>query len=177
MLDLAINHEKNLKKKMRSIMFNEKFKFENICSYYEDFELKKLIGWEQIQCVSYDKRNDEVRGYMSATIDRDGGYINGLRIINFSNDKVVFGIDLKQFLLMLAKREDLIKINFSVVIGNPIEKSYDEMVKKYGGKIVGVYEKDSKLSDGKIYDRKVYEIFTEKIREKLRMKMWRQVEI
>ena len=53
------------------------------------------------------------------------------------------------------------KLKFSVCIGNPIEKSYDKMIEKYNGRIVGTYLKDAKLFDGEYCDRKVYEIFRE----------------
>lgn len=49
-------------------------------------------------------------------------------------------------------------MNFIVVVGNPIEKSYDKMIKKYGGRIVGTYKEDVKLIDGEYYDKKLYEI-------------------
>ena len=49
-------------------------------------------------------------------------------------------------------------MNFSVVIGNPIEESYDKMIAKYGGRIIGIYKEDVKLTDGEYYDLKTYEI-------------------
>lgn len=177
MLDLAINHEAELRQQMRNIMFDEKYKFENFGSYYNDLKLDKEIGWHSLQFVSYDEYKENVIGYFSVSIDRDAGNLHSLRIINFSNKKELFASDLKKFLINLTKREDFTKLNFTVVIGNPIEKSYDKMIKKYGGKIVGVYEKDVKLNDGKIYHRKVYEVFMEKIREKLRMRTWRKTEV
>lgn len=177
MLDFAINHEVDLGKNMRSIMFNDKFKFENFGSYYDDFKLDKTIAWNNIQCVSYDECREKVIGYMAICVDRDAGNLTSLRIINFSDKQELFAIDLKKFLLNLVKREDFKKITFSVIVGNPIEKTYDKLIKKYGGRIVGVYEKDIKLNDGKIYDKKVYEIFTEEIRHRLRMRTWRKTEI
>jgi RimJ/RimL family protein N-acetyltransferase len=51
------------------------------------------------------------------------------------------------------------KLEFSVVVGNPIEKSYDRLIYKYGGRIVGTYKKHTRLMDNKYYDEKLYEIF------------------
>ena len=53
------------------------------------------------------------------------------------------------------------KLEFTVVVGNPIEKTYDKLIKKYGGNIVGVKHKNCKLIDNKYYDEKIYEIFRE----------------
>ena len=38
---------------------------------------------------------------------------------------------------------------------------YDKFISKYGGRIVGIKQKDTMLFDGKLYDTKMYEIFTE----------------
>lgn len=50
------------------------------------------------------------------------------------------------------------KLSFSVVVGNPIEPQYDKLIKKYGGRIVGIQEAQTKLIDNKYYDVKLYEI-------------------
>lgn len=50
------------------------------------------------------------------------------------------------------------KLTFSVIVGNPIEKSYDKMINKYGGRVVSIYSDETKLIDGEYYDVKLYEI-------------------
>ena len=42
-----------------------------------------------------------------------------------------------------------------------IEKTYDKMVKKYGGNIIGIKRDEAKLIDGKFYDLKLYEILAD----------------
>ena len=79
--------------------------------------------------------------------------------------------------MKLIEREDIRKLNFSVAIGHPIEKSYDKMVEKYGGRITGIKKEDVKLFDGKLYDLKGYEIFMDSIRQALEKRAWRQVEV
>ena len=51
------------------------------------------------------------------------------------------------------------KKSFFVIVGNPIEKTYDKFVSRYGGRIIGVKKQHVKLTDGKYYDKKMYEIF------------------
>lgn len=53
------------------------------------------------------------------------------------------------------------KLSFGVVVGNPVEKQYDRLVRKYKGRIVGVKEQHAKLYDGKYYDVKLYEIISD----------------
>jgi hypothetical protein len=99
-----------------------------------------------------------VIGYIEYNISRTSNSISSLSIINFTDDKVTFAMDLKHVLTDIFEKYKFRKINFSVIIGNPIEKSYDKMVKKYGGRIVGTYKDDVVLIDGEYYDRKTYEI-------------------
>lgn len=159
MLDIAIKHQIELKEKMRDIWFSEKYKYWNCSVWYNEKEIC-LDTWSNHQFVSLNK-SGEVIGYIGYEINRANEYCNSLNIINFSDDKVTFGIDLRQALKDIFEKFKFRKLKFSVVVGNPIETSYDELVKKYGGKIVGVYKKDVKLFDGEYYDHKYYEIFRE----------------
>ena len=34
------------------------------------------------------------------------------------------------------------KLVFSVAVGNPIEKSYDKMMERYGGRVVGIFKEE-----------------------------------
>ena len=51
------------------------------------------------------------------------------------------------------------KIEFTVIVGNPIEKMFDKYIGKYGGRIVGIGKESVKLPDNLFYDSKLYEIF------------------
>ncbi|TVX86108.1 hypothetical protein FPZ44_23735 [Paenibacillus agilis] len=74
---------------------------------------------------------------------------------------MVFVKDLQKFLSDIFERFGFNKLSYSVVIGNPIEKSYDRMTHKYGGRIVGVNRNEVLLSDGTLNDLKLYEILKE----------------
>jgi hypothetical protein len=112
--------------------------------------------------VSIDK-NDNVLGLFRAEINRVTDKISSLVIVSFCDKcNITFSKDLYQFLQDLFEKYNFRKIEFSVVIGNPIEKMYDKYIKKYGGRIVGIKKQSSKLQDGKYYDVKLYEIFRDK---------------
>ena len=93
-------------------------------------------------------------------MDRSNNNVHDLSIINFTDNKTAFGIDLGQALKDIFEKYKFRKINFYVVVGNPIEKSYDKMIKKYGGRIIGTKKEDAKLIDGEYYDTKLYEILS-----------------
>ena len=156
MLEPAIKYKDQLEKLQYNIWFNDKYKYYNYNTYYNSMQIDDNT-WNRHQFVSV--FNDEVIGYIAYDISRNDNSVDGLRIINFSDNKAVFGVDLGKALRDIFEKYKFRKLNFNVLIGNPIEKSYDKMIKKYGGRIVGTCKEDIKLSDGQYYDRKLYEIF------------------
>jgi RimJ/RimL family protein N-acetyltransferase len=87
--------------------------------------------------------------------------VDALWIINFSDNKIVFGNDVRIAMDEIFTKYNFRKLTFSVVIGNPIEKQYDKLISKYGGRVVGTYKENVKLMDNRYYDEKYYEIFRE----------------
>lgn len=156
MLDIATNHIEEVKHKMKQIWFQDKYKYYNYNEYYREIDIADET-WDTHQFVSLDN-NGNVIGYIDYQINRQTYNCHNIGIINFSNNKISFGMDVGQVLTDMFKKFKFNKLTFSVVVGNPIEKTYDKMVNKYGGRIVGVYEKETKLIDGEYYDVKVYEI-------------------
>lgn len=159
MLDIAINHIDELKKKFNSIWFQEKYKFYNYDMWFNNVEVDDNT-WNRHQFASVNK-DGEVIGYIAYQVERQTHNASKLAIINFTDDKIVFGRDLKQVLVDIFEKFKFNKLSFSVVVGNPIEKSYDKMVKKYGGCVVGVAANETKLYDNEYYPVKYYEILKE----------------
>lgn len=159
MLDIAIKYQSQLKSKFLSIWFDDKYKFFNYDMYYRDKDLDTET-WNRHQFVSLNSEG-EVIGYIGYSVCRQTYNAVSLSIINFSNNKIVFAKDLKQALTDIFEKFNFNKLNFSVVIGNPIEKSYDKICQKYGGRIVGIYKNETKLFDNQFYDVKHYEILRE----------------
>lgn len=155
MLEPAIKYRDQLESIQYNTWFNDKYKYWNSDIYYESMQIDTNT-WNRHQFVS--TFNNEVIGYISYNVSRGDNSVSNLNIMNFSDNKLVFGKDLKRALKDIFEEYKFRKLNFAVVIGNPIEKSYDKMIKKYGGRIVGVYKEDVKLIDGEYYDKKSYEI-------------------
>lgn len=156
MLDLAINHKDELLELHKSIIFNDKYKYWNNGCYYDKLTIEEST-WNQHQFVSM--CDNKVIGYIGYSIMRsDGDKVYNINAINYSDNKGTFGKDLGQALIDIFEKFNFRTICFTVVVGNPIEKSYDSLVKKYGGRIVGIYKDYNKLIDGKLYDLKMYQI-------------------
>lgn len=125
MLKLAYPYREELNKKYQEIIFNEKYKFHTTRSYLTyTIELEDM-AWTKLQLVSVNENNDII-GYLCATIDREANHVTELYIINFYDINIIFSQDLKQFIHDLFVKYNFRKINWSVIIGNSIEKMYDK---------------------------------------------------
>jgi hypothetical protein len=158
MLEPAIKYRNQLENLQYDIWFNDKYKYWVSDLYYTPLQID-TDTWGKHQFVSV--HNGEVIGYIGYNVVRSINSVHTLSIINFSDNKVTFGIDLMQAVKDIFEKYKFRKLNFNVVVGNPIEKTYDKMINKYGGRIVGVYKDDVKLIDGKYYDTKIYEILAD----------------
>ena len=156
MLDVAIKYSDKLNEKMYDIWFKDKYKYYNYDTYYRTFEPEKET-WNRHEFVSLDK-DGNVIGLIKYSVSRQTYNASGFGAINFTDNKITFGMDLGQVLKDIFEKFKFNKLSFCVVIGNPIEKSYDKMIKKYNGRIVGIEYKETKLIDGEYYDVKDYEI-------------------
>ena len=155
LLEPAIKYKDQLEKLQYDIWFNEKYKYWVCDVYYETMTINENT-WSKHQFVSV--IDDKVIGYIAYNVDRSDNSVDCLSVINFTDDKMAFGMDLGQALKDIFEKYKFRKLNFCVVVGNPIEKSYDKMIKKYGGRIIGTKKEDVKLIDGEYYDKKIYEI-------------------
>ena len=155
MLEPAIKYKDQLEELQYNIWFEDKYKFWNNDEYYDVINIEPTT-WSKHQFVSV--HNGEVIGYISYSVSRTEHDVHNLNIINFSDNKYIFGKDVFQALTDIFHKYGFRKLSFHVIIGNPIEKTYDKLIKKYGGRIVGIKKEDVKLIDGKYYDIKMYEI-------------------
>jgi hypothetical protein len=155
-LDIACKHEEELKKLFLETWHNEHYKFWTFGCHHDQYESKKDT-WNNNEFVSIDS-SGKVIGYIAYEINRNTRNVDGLSALNFSENKVVFGRDLIRSMRDIFEKYNFRKIDFSVIKGNPIEKSYDRLVEKFGGRIIGVRAEHCRLIDGKYYDLKLYEV-------------------
>lgn len=155
MLDVAQKYTDQLKSLYADIVYDDKYKFVN--SGWVDEYKPSDTTWSTHEFVSLNSKS-EVIGHIVYEINRNTYSVCGLTVINFSDDKMTFGKDLSKIIKDIFLKFNFRKLSFGVYIGNPIEKSYDKMILKYGGRIVGVKKEETKLMDGKFYDFKMYEV-------------------
>ena len=160
MLKPAIQYKTEITKLLTDIWFDDKYKYYISDWYYEVPEIKDST-WNRHDFVSLDT-NTSILGYIHYNIDRAANKACSFGAISFTSiPTLTFGRDLYQAIDDIFCKFKFNKLRFAVVIGNPIEKTYDKLIAKYGGKVTGYAQQDIRLPDGELADVKTYEIMRE----------------
>jgi hypothetical protein len=158
MLKPAILYAAQIQELYRKVWFEEKYKYYNYNSYWHTFQVEdNSRDWHEF--VSIDEDGNMI-GYIHYWVDRVTLNCARFGAINFT-DNPLFGKDLLQAICDIFERFNFHKLQFSVVIGNPVEKTYDRLCAKYGGRVLCIEKDETKLEDNKYYDVKRYEILRE----------------
>lgn len=157
MIEPAYKYKSELQELHLKTIYDNRYKY-YYNHKYRDFELNiSDSDWSRYQAVSL--RKGKIIGYLKAELSRDNSSVDSLNLICFDNEaNIHYGNDVKRFVRFLFSK-GIRKISFGCFIGNPVEKSYDKLVKHLGGRIIGIRKQHETLSDNKIYDLKMYEIF------------------
>ncbi|MDD3172140.1 MAG: GNAT family protein [Herbinix sp.] len=158
MLKLAKSYEASLNLEWERMAFNPKYKYLFSGSGWTYNVTIDNSSTNRIQMVSVDSE-DDIIGLFSASVDREAKIIDGLTIVNFRDSNITFSRDMYKFLSDLFRVHRFRKIEWYVFVGNPAEKMYDKIVKKYGGRIAGYRLETCVGFDGEYRDMKMYEIF------------------
>lgn len=149
---------------IKSTLINDgRYKFFDFGDYVNHDLPLASNTWKELQFISI--KDDKIIGYFKAIINLKTNNAVSLSIINFEQKtSYTFAKDVRLFLYSLFTEYNLNKINFKTVIDNPAAQIYDNLIKRHGGKVLGIYEKDVLLNDGQLHDIKVYEILKENFR-------------
>lgn len=152
---------------MWKISYDPKYKYYQ--DYFEEYSFWS-DQWRGHEFVSLNSEG-EVIGLIRYLIHRQCYHVNNLSIIHFTdNDSFTFAKDVAQAIDDIFYKYNFNKLVHSVYIGNPVEKTYDKLHKKYGGRIVGVFEKENRITTGEVVDEKYYEITRENYLKNRRIK-------
>jgi hypothetical protein len=158
MLKPAFCFQTELNLEYRKHLYSENFKF--LIEDVWEFEITvDANDSERLQFVSVNPAN-EVLAYFSASINRRLYKVDSVEVIIFHNNSIA-SRDLMTFVKNLTGKFGFKKINFEGFVGSPGEKVYDKHLKILKARIVGIKKNEVRLSDGKLYDVKLYEILPE----------------
>lgn len=161
MLKRAQHHYSEIEKGEKEMIDSGRmFWFQMSSSCKSVLRFAVMDEWESIARVSVNPKTGEVLGFLVAFTDRDPNIIHGMGILAFKQNSKTFYKDSIQFVDELLVRFN--RVGWEVVVGNPAEKIYDKMIRRWGGRIVGTRCAWARLTDGRLYDSKVYEILSVK---------------
>lgn len=155
MLDNGLKYEKEIRNFYNETRYDEKYKYYYSSIYNNLFKFPEDVSKDR---YFVSMKDGKVIGFISYSILPDIGAAYNFGAINFGGSKMVFGRDLMQVVDDIFCKFNMNKLEFFVVRGNPIETSYDRIVKKLNGKIIGTRRQSVRLMDNKLYDDKSYEI-------------------
>jgi hypothetical protein len=163
MLEYAKKHEHKLRELFFDIAFDPFYRFEGYTAYRDIFELPKDT-YNANHFVSV--YNTDILGMIGYQIRRVECAAYGLDIVHFGGPcaphPYIFGRDSITAIRDIFEKYRFNKLNFTVVRGNPMEKTYDKLIKRYNGRIVGIKEQETRLIDGRLYDIKEYELLAQR---------------
>lgn len=155
MLKPAILYESELKQKFAGIMFDDRYEY----YFLDGFQIPEIADntYDQHQFVSVDKSGNVI-GYITYSINGRAWYAYELGIINFTNDVMTFGNDVKTAIRDIFGKYNFNKLVFGAIKNNPATEKYIKYIKRYNGRQLVTYNKHIKLKSGKICDYMVFEL-------------------
>ena len=153
--------EGQIKHKMWETWYDEKYQYYYGGSWRNDFSLADNPGDYQRRAFAVLNDKDELIGCIRYSVDSEMRIAQYFGAINFSNDKVTFGRAICQVIDDCFLKFGMEVVEWCVICGNPVERSYDRMCKRLGGRIIGTRHKRAKDMAGNARNDKLYEILRE----------------
>lgn len=158
MLKSALLYKKELENKFAEIMYDDEYYL--YMGYVHGHELPKIEPQDNVYQWAIVDDKDDVIGYFTYQIQVSTDTVLNFGLYSFDRGNVLVGID------VFNKMEELVKehhrIEWRMIGGNPIKKSYDRFYQKHNGNCV-VLHSVTKDMHGKWHDKYIYEIVREDV--------------
>lgn len=154
-------YEEDIKKKMWEIWYDEKYQYYFGGEWRRDFSLADRDNSPREHSFAVLNDFGELIGFIAYSIDLELRIAQRFGAINFTSDKFTFGKALMQAIEDCFMKFGMEVVEWCVVCGNPIERSYDRMCERFGGNIVGIKHRRAKDMAGNPCNFKMYEILRE----------------
>lgn len=109
-------------------------------------------------CFASVDKNDNVIGYIAYNVDFAAKSCYNFGAISFERGNVNYTKDLLRAIDDIFRKYKMNRLDFYCILDNPIRTTYQKLIEKYGGRVVGVLEDNSMLLDGKIHSSIMFEL-------------------
>ena len=172
MIELAAKYRNEVDALWADRVLDDDAKYEFTSPRMSGPEWDKLsdFNYDQICFVSTTTNPDNgekiILGEIGYYVNDYAKLVNSFYCIRFKNKGIsdngaIFMKDMLTVIYNIFNKYGFNKMEYSVAVGNPAEKQWDEFTKRANGSVVGTFHKSLCLADRKIYDNKYYELFKE----------------
>lgn len=154
-------YEDQIKLRFWEIWYDEDYQFYFGNNWRYDFSVETNTNGYQNHDFAVVNDDGKLLGYIGYSIDTEIRIAKWFGAVNFSDDKLAFGRALYQVIMNCFLKFGMEVVEWDVIRGNPIEKSYDRLCKKFGGTIIGISHNRVRDFAGNMHDKKTYEILRE----------------
>lgn len=158
-------YEEHIRRKMWEIWYEERYQYYFGGGVRYDFSLGDN---NEKRAFAVLNDSNELLGVILYHVDEELRVAYSFGAVNFSNDKVAFGKAIRMVIQDCFLKFGMRVVEWNVICGNPIEKSYDRMCEKLGGHIIGVRHGRAIDMAGNVHDDKSYEILRDDFLEHIK---------
>lgn len=155
MLKNAMLYKKELQNALIETWYDPKYQYFYGSDWRGIFEMND--DGNRRDFVSVDKDGNLI-GYIGYCIITRTRLATDFGIINFTDDVMTFGLDIRTAIDDAFMKFGIETIEFAMICGNPIEKSYDRIVSRAGGQCLCTQHARAQDLEGNLCDVKLYEI-------------------
>lgn len=169
MLALAYDYQDDVEKLYSKLLAQDRFKWTSTSPILDrpDWEKLRSLNYEEQMYISLRNDTDNsatIMGIISYSIDHWRQAISGFTCVRVgenekNNNGSIFMKDMLCAIHLAFYRYHFRKMSWSVIIGNPAEKSWDKFCNLSGGRIIGISKDDAFTADHVFRDVKHYELF------------------
>ena len=156
MLKPAVLYKEQITKKFQERFYTDDMLYETGCNENWSPNIANCPDESTFQFAIVDKA-DNCIGFVSFKIDWYSSQAYNFGIISFDKGNIVVGKALYEVMDMIMNEYKIYRIEWRMVGGNPVERSYDRFCKKYNGTKYVLHDV-IKDKYGKYRDNVVYEI-------------------
>ena len=157
-------YEEEIRRKMWEVWYDEKYQYYFGDSRRGDFQIQEDSNGYVNHAFAVLDVNNALIGVISYSIDVTAKVAKWFGAINFSDttaNKLTFSKALYQVITECFTKFGCEVVEWQVIQGNPVEKGYDRVCTRVGGKIAGILHRRALDLQGNIHDVKIYEILRE----------------